>query len=249
MLYSFKNREYVEKLEKLGSLQKQVKAVRLQDKLGKQNSHESMKKVFGPVTKAIKDVSEDVTATMMVTSKENNKELENLNKELLEIKNDKSKLATSLMYPSFKITNPENTTQFKLVKVSHSNRVNDLLIQNSIRVTLYDKLLTFRDTGKMFELKGDLLQVTTNNKPNVDFASLSDKKPMYDSAKEMTVDVRAPDNKFLRDRTLIKLLKSPNKMVSASGVSKTRFFHLTLMNYVIEKNYYYMKNRPETVMT
>ena len=37
MLYSIKNREDLENLNELVSLQDQVKVVRLQDKLGKQN--------------------------------------------------------------------------------------------------------------------------------------------------------------------------------------------------------------------
>ena len=37
MLYPIKNVEYLEKLEELDSLQNQVTAVKLQDKLGKQN--------------------------------------------------------------------------------------------------------------------------------------------------------------------------------------------------------------------
>ena len=75
--------------------------------------------------------------------------------------NDRGVLATSLMSLLSNITNPENTTQFKLVKDSSSNRVNDLLIHNSIPITLHDNLLTFRDTGKEFELKGDLLEMIT----------------------------------------------------------------------------------------
>ena len=42
------------------------------------------------------------------------------------------------MSPLSKITNPENSTQFKLVKDHNSNRGNDLLIQNSIPITLYN---------------------------------------------------------------------------------------------------------------
>ena len=38
----------------------------------------------------------------------------------------------------------------------------------------------------------------------------------------MHFDVKAIGNKSSRDRTLIKLLKSPSLMVSASGVSKTK---------------------------
>ena len=44
---------------------------------------------------------------------------------------------------------------------------------------------------------------------------------MYDFAKEMRFDLKAQGNKPTRDRTLIKLLKSPGLMISASGVSKT----------------------------
>ena len=65
--------------------------------------------------------------------------------------------------------------KIKLVKDSKSNRVNDLLIHNSIPVTLSDNLLTFRDGGKIFELKVDLLKMITNRNDNVDLASLSDK--------------------------------------------------------------------------
>ena len=66
------------------------------------------------------------------------------------------------MSPLSKITKPENTSQFNLVKACLSNRVNDLLIKNTIPIILHDNLLTFRDTGKVFELKGDHLKMVTN---------------------------------------------------------------------------------------
>ena len=157
---------------------------RLQDKLGKQNFDEDMKKIFEPVIKTIKDVSEDVTKTMMITSKENNPALESLNNKLLEIKNDRGILASYLMSPLTKITNPENSRQFKLLKDSISIRVNDLLIHNTIPISLHDNLLTFRETGKIFELKSDLSKMITNKNYNVDHARFSDKKLLYDFAKK-----------------------------------------------------------------
>ena len=45
MLYWIKNVDDLEHLEELVSLESQVKAIRLQDKLDKQNFHEDMKKV------------------------------------------------------------------------------------------------------------------------------------------------------------------------------------------------------------
>ena len=162
MLYSIKDREYLEKLEGLASLQNQVKEVRLQDKLGKQNFHENVKKLHEPLTDTIKDVSENITKTISETSIKNNQAIENLNNILLEMMNDRGILASYLLSPLSKITNPENTTQFKLVKDHNSNRINDLLIENRIPITLHDNLLTYRDTNKVIEIKGDFLKMITN---------------------------------------------------------------------------------------
>ena len=147
--------------------------------------------------------------------------LENLNNKLLEIMNDRGTLASYLLSPLSKITNLEKSAQFKLVKDPNSNRVNDLLLKNKIPITLYCNMLTFRDTGKEFELTGDLLETITNSEYNVDLASLQDKKLMCDFAKEMNFDLKAVGKKSTRDRTLIKLLKSP--AIMASGVSNTKF--------------------------
>ena len=69
MLYSIKNIEELEKLNELVSLQNQVKVDRLQDKLGKQNFHEDMKKVFEPVTKPLENTSENSTKAITESSK------------------------------------------------------------------------------------------------------------------------------------------------------------------------------------
>ena len=98
-----------------------------------------------------------------------------MNNKLPEIMNDRGIIASYLLSPLSKITTPENTSQFKLVKDSTSNRVNHLLIHNTIPITLHDNLLTFRDTNKLFELKEDLLKMITNKNYNVDLANLSDK--------------------------------------------------------------------------
>ena len=113
MLYSIKDREDLQNLEELVSLQDHVKVVRLQDKLGKQNFHENMKKVFEPVTKSFENTSENLTKAITESSITNNKAIENINNNLLEIMNDRGILATFLMSPLSKTTNPENTSQFK----------------------------------------------------------------------------------------------------------------------------------------
>ena len=105
-------------------------------------------------------------------------------------------------------------------------------------------MLTFRDTGKKFELKGDLLKMITNKNCKVDLAKLSDKKLMYDFAKEMNFDLKAISIKSTRGRTLIKLLKPPGLMVSATGVSKTIFLSADPDELCDRLNLHYKKNKP-----
>ena len=125
------------------------------------------------------------------------------------------------MSPLSEITNLENNTQFKLVKDSSSNKVSDLLIHNTIPLTLFNNLLIFCDTGEEFELQGDFLKIITNKNYKVHLASLPDKKLMYDFANAMHFDVRAQGNKSTGEGTLIKLSTSLGLIASASGNSNT----------------------------
>ena len=99
MSYSIKDREDLENLNELASLQDQVKAVRLQDKLGKQIFHEDMKRLFEPVTKSLENTSQDITKTITETSIKNNQAIQIVNNKLLENMNDRGILATYLMSP------------------------------------------------------------------------------------------------------------------------------------------------------
>ena len=85
---------------------------------------------------------------MTKTSNKNKQAISNLNGKLLEAMNDTGTLASYLLSPLSNITNLENTSQFKLVKDHNSNRVKDLLIHNTIPVTLYNNLLPLQDTSK-----------------------------------------------------------------------------------------------------
>ena len=116
MLFAINNREDLENLNELASLQDQVKAVRLQDKLGKQNFHEDMKEVFEPMTDAIKDTSENLTKTFTENSINSNKAIENLNERILELMNDKGMMAPYLASSSVNLLKPENKSQFRLKK-------------------------------------------------------------------------------------------------------------------------------------
>ena len=106
-----------------------MKAIRLKKEPRKQNFVKVMKKVFEPVTDTTQITSENLTKTLMLISKKNNKALENLNNKLVEILIDRGVLACYLTSPLCKITIFDNKTQNKLVKDPNSIRVNFLLIK------------------------------------------------------------------------------------------------------------------------
>ena len=147
-----------------------MKTLRLQDKLVKQNFHDNMKKVYPLVTKSLNDVSE-AAKTMTEASIANNKTLAIINDKLLEIMNDRGSLASCFLSPLSRITNVEHTSQLKLVKDLDSKRDRDLIINRTIQITLYNNLLTLRDTDIKLELNREILKMISNQNCNIDLAN------------------------------------------------------------------------------
>ena len=115
------------------------------------------------------------------------------------------------------ITNPEYTSQFKLLKDCSSIKVNNILINETIQVTLYDNLSEFRDVVKKIKLLGDLFKMINNQNYNVDLTETSDKKLMYPIYKKMYFAEKALGNKRTKDKSLVRLLESA--AILASGIS------------------------------
>ena len=221
MLFPIKNREDLEKLKELDTLQNQVKAVKLQDKLEKQNFHENIKKLYEPLTDTIKDVSENITKTLTENSNNNNKAIENLNEKILELMNDSGLIAPYLASSLVNVFKPENKSQFRLKKDLNSTKMKDFLINEGIPVTLVSNMLIFRDNNKSFKLDGDILETMTNYDFNVDHSNQQDRKLIYEFVKEMNFNTRQKGNKSDRDKSIVRLLRLP--AIMASGVSKTIF--------------------------
>ena len=215
MLFPIKNREDLEKLNELVSLQNQVKTVRLQDKLGEQNFHEDSKKVIEPVTNTIKNVSENISKTLTESSINNNKAIENLNEKVLESMNNKGLVDSSLLEVI-----KDSKGQFRLIKDPKSIKTNDFLINENIPVTIFNEMLTFRDTNKIFKLEGDLLEVMSNNKFNVDSSNQQNREIIREFAKEMKYNtVKNKGRPPVRHKSIMILLnQSP---ITASGFTKT----------------------------
>ena len=147
MLFPINNREDLQNLNELVSLQNQVNEVRLQDKLGEQNYHEDSKKILKPMTDAIKTTSENITKTLTENSINNNKAIENLNEKILELMDEKGMIAPYLVSSLSIVFNLENKSQFRLRKDPNSTKINDFLIHRGIPVTLFSNMITFRDSN------------------------------------------------------------------------------------------------------
>ena len=112
MLFPIRNIEDLQNLNEAVSLQNDVKVVRLQDKLGKQNFHEDIKEVLEPMTNAIKKTSENITKSITEASINNNKAIENLNEKILELMNDNGMIAPYLTTSLVEVLRKDNKSQF-----------------------------------------------------------------------------------------------------------------------------------------
>ena len=148
MYIAIKNREDLENLEELASLKTQVEEFRLQDKLGKQNYHQDTNNLFEPLTDAIKGISGILTKTITETYNKYNKAIENLNGKVLDLTNDKGMIAPYLTSSLVNLLKLENKSQFRLIKDPNSTELNDILINTSVPVTLYSKMLSFGDSNE-----------------------------------------------------------------------------------------------------
>ena len=221
MMFPIRNVEDLQNLNEAVLLQNQVKVVRLQDKLGKQNVHQNMEEVFEPLTDTLKKTSENITKTITESSNNNNKAISDLNEKVLELMYDNGIIAHYLTTSLVEVFKKDNKSQFRLRKDPDSTRINDFLIHGSIPVTLFSNMITFRDSKKTFKLEGDLLKVITNYKFNVDHFNQQDRKIIYEFAKEMNYDTKSTGRPSVRHNSMIRLLDQP--AIMASGVSKTKF--------------------------
>ena len=128
--------------------------------------------------------------------------------------------AWKVPYLAFSLVNlfkPENTSQFKLKKYSNSIKMDDILINTKIPVTLYSKILIFRDSKKSFNLGGDLSKTLTNHILIVTPSIPQYQELSYEFGKEMKINIKQVRRKSSREKSLMKLLKSA--AIMASGFS------------------------------
>ena len=85
--------------------------------------------------------------------------------------------------------------------------MNDFLIKESLPVTLFSNMLTFRESNKSFILDGDLLQTMTYYDFNVSDSNPKNQKLIYQFGKEMNFNNKQKGRKSNRDKSKINLPK------------------------------------------
>ena len=190
---------------------------RLSDILGRQIFHENIKQAFEPVTGTSKKTSENITKTIMLPLIENNKAIEKLNENGTDLTNDKGMISPCLASSSINFSKPENKKQIKFKEHHNSIRMIDFSLNGGVPVTLYSKMLTFRDSKKSFKLKEDLLENNTNYDFNVRHSYPKDQNLNYEFGKDMNFNIMQKRRKSDRDKSLVKLPKQ--KAIMASWIS------------------------------
>ena len=112
MLVSIKNGDDLENLSDLVLLRSQVKSLRLQDKIGKQNFEEDMKKIIQPITDTVKQTAEETIGAVKDTIKATALREEETNKAINEIKNlikFTADFELRLFEPLSEVANSKNT--------------------------------------------------------------------------------------------------------------------------------------------
>ena len=142
-------------------------------------------------------------------------------KKFLESMNNKGMIAPYVASSLVNLLKLENKSQFRLKRDLNSTKKNDFLIKDGIPVTIFSNMLTFRDTNKSFKLDGVLLETLTNYGFNVSHSNPKDQKLIYEFGKEMNFNIKQKGRKSNRDKSMIKLLKSP--AIMAPGISKRIF--------------------------
>ena len=126
----------------------------------------------------------------------------NVHVKALELMNKNGVIHSSLIRPIAKLLVPTNKSLFRLYDDPDSDNWKDYEM-NGEKVTIYDEKLVFKNSGKTFTLRCDVLKKITDYKFNT--TDSPDAKLIMDFMDAMHFDIRS-SGRSLRDRNLIKKL-------------------------------------------
>ena len=103
------------------------------------------------------------------------------------------------------------------MKDQNSKNMIDFLKNGGIPVSLNSKMFNFRDSNKSFKLDVDLLDTKKIYDFNVTHSNPKNQKLVYEFGKETNYNFRQKGRKSNRDKSLIRILKSPAIMASETA--------------------------------
>ena len=96
---------------------------------------------------------------------------------------------------------PKNKSKFRLLEDPDSDSRKDWKINDGEKLTIYDDILLFRDTGVVFTLKGDILPLITDYDFNETHSP--DAKQVNNFLDEMHFDIHAKGKSSRKKKKLI----------------------------------------------
>ena len=228
MIYSIRNKDEIEDLNELEDLKSKVKQVRLVENLDKQGFHNDIKQLYEPITKAVTDINQNLFEETKSKTKAI-EELDDLSVHLktFQLMNKNGVIDSSFIRPISKFLVPESKSHFRLKDDTDSDDWNDYTMRGE-KFTIYDDKLVFKNSGKIFTLRSDVLKMIINYKLKT--TDSPDAKLVILIMDEMYFDIPSL-GKSLRDRNLIKnCIKK--RAILVSGF-KTISFQRILKNFVI----------------
>ena len=193
------------------------------EKMGKQGLHCNIKEIFEPITKAVTDGNQKLHEETSCNTK-SFEELDesNVHIKALELMNKNRIIHSSLIRPIAKLLEPTIKSQFRIHDDPDSDNWKDYIMKGE-KVTIYETELVFKNSAKIFTLRGDVLKKITDYIFNT--KDSTEAKLFMDLVGEMHSSIHS-GGKGLRDRNLIKIYFI-KRAIFASGLKTsetTNFF-------------------------
>ena len=132
----------------------------------KQGFHYNKKELFEPITKAVTDTSQKSLEETKSTTKAIEELVEsNFHVKALELMNKSRVIDSSLIRPTAKLLVPTNKRPFPLYDDPDNNYWNDYIL-NGENYNIWRDELVFKNSGKIFTSRGDVLKKITDYRFN-----------------------------------------------------------------------------------
>ena len=150
-MYTIKNRDDLEKLKKLNSLNEKLKEQRLKKKLGRQDFHHNVNELFEPVTKKQTHIQESISnQTEKITE---NQEKSDASRQLITDAINQNTLSAQKSNEKFIQTINQGIENYDAITKQNNQTIKDLIQKNTISTDIAQTLSNlFTNTNPQFNI-------------------------------------------------------------------------------------------------